>query len=126
MARPARILVVDDEPRVAELVARVLAAAGHVVDTAANGRVALARIHERDGYDLILCDFRMPELDGLALYRELATREPALLGRIVFMTGWVQDADIAEFVARTGAPCLAKPFTLDELRGVVGRILTGS
>ncbi|MBI3629004.1 MAG: response regulator [Candidatus Rokubacteria bacterium] len=121
-SRGKRVLVVDDEWWLADLAREILTADGHEVDTASNGRGALRKIQERP-YDLIVCDVRMPELDGPSLYRELARHEPDPLGRFVFMTGAAHDAATAAFLEQTGAPCLRKPFTVDDLRHVTQRIL---
>ena len=120
-SRGKRILVVDDEWWLAYLVRDMLTADGHEVDTASNGRVALRKMQERP-YDLIVCDVRMPELDGTGVYRELAQHQPDLLGRFVFMTGFA-DAATASFLEQTGAPCLRKPFTADSLRQVTHQVL---
>ena len=66
----------DDEPGIAKALTRLLRRDGHTVDTAANGRLALAKLQER-AYDLILSDLRMPELDGPGLYRALAQQRVA-------------------------------------------------
>ncbi len=116
------VLVVDDEPEIAAVLAEMLSADGHEVDTAANGRIALARLEERT-YDLILSDLRMPELDGVGLYRELERQRPELLSRLIFLTGDELRPDTTEFLERTGAPALAKPFDADAVRRVVQRAL---
>ncbi len=121
--RSAQILVVDDEPLIVQLVADMLAAEGYAVDTAANGLLALEHIQRRS-YDLILSDLRMPELDGLALYRELAWQRPELLRRIIFVSGTIEDPDYQKFLAETGAAVLPKPFSLEELRRLAERMLT--
>jgi len=114
------ILVVDDEAEVAEVLAEMLSADGHRVETAENGAVALDKLRARGyAYDLILCDLRMPELDGPGLYEELQRRDPRLCRRIVFLTGDVLSPSIAEFLERTGAASLDKPFALEEVRRVV-------
>jgi len=110
-----RVLVVDDEPWIAELLARMLAADGHEVDTAPNGAVALARVRERS-YDLIVCDLRMPELDGQGFYQALERSHPELLPRVVFITGSAIDAPIERFLHSTRAPFLNKPFTQEDVR----------
>ncbi len=117
-----RILVVDDEPEVADVLAEMLAADGHEVETAANGALALDRLRER-ACDLIVSDLRMPELDGPGLYRELERRHPELCGRVIFLTGDTLSPEITGFLERIGAPSLGKPFTLDEVRRVVQRAL---
>jgi CheY-like chemotaxis protein len=77
---------VDDEPVIANALARLLRRDGRTVDTAANGSLALMKLQER-AYDLILSDLRMPELDGSGLYRALETRYPQLCQRFIFLTG---------------------------------------
>ena len=109
-----RILVVDDEAPLSALIAEILSAEGHRVDTAPNGLAALARVEHND-YDLILSDIRMPELDGPGFYRELQRRRPDLLSRIAFVTGSAQNVCMEEFLEKTGAPILLKPFRMEQL-----------
>jgi PAS domain S-box-containing protein len=106
--RRARILVVDDEPEVGQLLIDILEGDGHRVDRASSGREALKRLAERE-VDLILSDLRMPDLDGPALYRELAARRPELLARLVFMTGDTLGGDMTGFLTETGVRVLEKP-----------------
>lgn len=73
--RGRRVLVVDDEPLIARLLAEILTGDGHEVVTAPNGAVALEKLQE-GVFDLILSDMWMPELDGFALYRELQKHQP--------------------------------------------------
>ncbi len=120
--RRHRILVVDDEPLVTLLVAEALALEGHEVDTAKNGREALERI-SACAYDAILSDLRMPELDGVGLYRELDQRNPGLLRRIAFVSGTTQPVEYASFLEETGVPVLRKPFAIDDLQRLVRRLL---
>jgi two-component system NtrC family sensor kinase len=122
---PKAILVVDDEPEIAAMLAELLERAGHRVDVAANGAVALDML-ERKGYDLILTDTKMPMLDGVEFYRTLERRFPQLCRRLMFVTGDVLDQEKRQFLAATGAPCLAKPFDLDEVRRVVHRMLASA
>ncbi|MBI2879355.1 MAG: response regulator [Candidatus Rokubacteria bacterium] len=103
--RGQAILVVDDEPEVADVLAEMLAADGHQVEVADDGASALDSLQTRS-YDLILSDLRMPQLDGPGLYRELARRRPDLLPRVVFLTGDTLSPEITAFLNETGAPCL--------------------
>lgn len=119
---PKSILVVDDEPVIVSLLAEVLSREGHEVDTAPNGLLALDKLKERS-YNLILCDLKMPKLDGEGLYQEVMRRHPALRSRFVFVTGSALDPDTLTFLQQTGAPTLSKPFTVDELRRVVRQAL---
>ena len=120
--RRALILVVDDEPLVAGLMADVLVTEGHEVDIAKNGREALEKIAARS-YDLIVSDLRMPELDGVGLYRELERIRPTLLGRLLFVSGTTEPPEYASFLEATHAPVLSKPFRLEDLRRFVQRAL---
>jgi len=120
--RGKTILVVDDEPEVADVLAELLAADGHQVETAANGVQALDKLRER-AYDLIVSDLRMPELDGPGLYRELERRDPRLLRRLIFLTGDTLRPESREFLERTRAPSLTKPFDVAEVRRVVEQAL---
>jgi len=121
-SRPGRILVVDDEPEVAGLLVEIARLEGHTVDTAVNGVEALEKI-DHETYDLILTDTKMPILDGQGFYQEVGRRHPALLSRIIFVSGDVLDADKRAFLEHTGASTLAKPFDLEEVRQVIRRLL---
>ena len=118
----AAILLVDDEAGIAKAVPRLLQREGHTVDTAANGRLALAKLQERT-YDLILCDLRMPELDGPGLYRALEQHAPALCRRFIFLTGDTLNPEIQHFLEHSGVPRLTKPFTAAEVRHAVAQAL---
>jgi len=116
------ILVVDDEPTVAGVLAEMLSLDGHQVEIATNGVMALDKLQERS-YDLILSDLRMPELDGPGLYRELASRHPKLLRHIIFLTGDALSPQVQTFLEQTQVPSLHKPFTLEGLRRVIHQVL---
>jgi two-component system NtrC family sensor kinase len=117
-----RILVVDDEPDVAGVLVDLLKAAHEQVETVSDGRAALEKLGQAE-YDLILCDVRMPGLDGPDLYKVLGKTHPQLLSRFVFLTGDTLNPESREFVQQTGAPCLGKPFDFDEVYRVIGRAL---
>ena len=109
-----RVLVVEDEPALATAVADALTDAGFVVDRAGDGEEALAFVRERL-YDLVVCDLKMPRLDGRAFYRAIAATAPDLAQRVIFVTGDVVAADAARFLEETGCRWLAKPFRLGDL-----------
>jgi DNA-binding NtrC family response regulator len=121
----ARILVVDDEPGIAGVLAEVLQLDGHTVETVGNGEAALEKL-AAGRYDLILSDVRMPDLDGPALYREIKRRRPDLVRQFIFLTGDIMSPETLQFLAETAVPCLSKPFTLEMVREVVQRVLTAS
>jgi CheY-like chemotaxis protein len=112
------MLVVDDEPDVAGVLADVLTVDGNSVDTAENGIAALEKLRGRH-YDLILSDLRMPELDGPGLFAEVERLHPDLLARMVFLTGDTLGPESRDFLARTGARSVVKPFVIEDVRRVV-------
>jgi PAS domain S-box-containing protein len=119
-----RILVVDDEPEVAESLAEILGMDGHDVDLADSGVTALERIAETD-YDLILTDLRMPKMDGLTLYREIEKNHPHLCSRIAVVTGNSLEAAASDFLKETGLRWLEKPFAPADIDKVVKEVLGG-
>jgi len=121
-ARTATILVIDDEPGIASTLVHVLSRSGHAVDTAFNGRLALGKLAER-AFDLILCDLRMPELDGPAFYQELVRHHPQLLPRIIFLKGDTLSPEARAFLEQVGGACLHKPFRAAEVRRIVHQVL---
>lgn len=116
------ILVVDDEPGIVGALAYLLRRHGYHVDTATNGRLALGKLQERT-YDLILCDLRMPELDGPGLYQELEKRLPHILPRMIFLTGDTLSPEAREFLEKVGGARLNKPFRAAEVRRIVFQAL---
>ena len=110
VARAKTILIIDDEPGITHALAHLLRRDGHTVETAADGRLALAKCQVQD-YELILCDLRMPELDGPGFYQALQHHHPHLCQRIIFLTGDTLCPETQEFLEHTGAPRLTKPFT---------------
>src|SRR2546427_9815355 len=121
-ATSRRILVVDDELDIVNLLVEILTRDGHEADTAPNGAVALSLVEGRE-YDLILCDLRMPVLDGPGFYRELQRRRPELLRRLGFITREALSASMAAFLAEAARPRLPKPFSGPEIREIVARAL---
>lgn len=110
-----RVLAVDDEPSVRELLTRALHSVGHEVATAADGAEALRMVYVED-YDAIITDMKMPGLGGAELYQCMTGLKPELAQRILFLTGDLASPDTKSFLETTGKPVLTKPFTLDELR----------
>jgi CheY-like chemotaxis protein len=108
------VLVVEDEAALGAAVAESLGDAGFVVDRAGDGEEAIERIKGR-AYDLIICDLKMPRVDGMAFYRMLERDAPDMARRILFVTGDVAGTDAERFLEDTGCRWLAKPFRLKDL-----------
>ena len=120
--RGARVLLVEDERSLAAVVVETLETAGLTVDHAGDGEEALARLRQNT-YDVIVCDLKMPRVDGMTLYRAIAATTPALARRVIFVTGDVAGTDAERFLEDSGCRWLAKPFRLGELLRAVRETL---
>jgi len=121
----ARILLVDDNPIVSQVIIDILSLDGYGVDTAPNGIAALEKMEGRR-YDLVLTDLHMPEMDGAGLYRELAKRQTRPRQKIIFLTGSAGTSETHRLVQDTGLPVLRKPFNLVELLELVQKALVAA
>ena len=120
--RLLRVLVVDDEESILHLVEEVLKVEGHKVETALSGVDALGLI-ERNPYDVIVCDWKMPGLSGINLFQELLQKDPKSAKRVLFMTGDLIKGNFQEFLQKHFLTCLSKPFALREFHLAIARIL---
>jgi two-component system NtrC family sensor kinase len=120
---PRTALVVDDEVELAGILARMLAELGFRCDLAATGREAQRLLSESD-YDVILCDLRMPDMDGAALYDWLKENRSHLCQHTGFVTGDALSGAAGSFLGRSGRPILEKPFLPSELRRFVATLTT--
>ena len=118
-----RILVVDDEDNLRDVLVEVLKRDGHEVDSAADGAECLRRVEE-SRYDLVITDLRMPGLEGPALYHALRQRYAENPPRVIFMSANTGIEEYARFLADAGEPALEKPFNLADMRQVVLQVLT--
>ena len=103
----APILVVEDEAALAAAVTDALRDVGYVVEHAADGEEALVKVREQS-FDLVVCDLKMPRLDGKAFYRTLAAVAPGLAKRVIFVTGDVAGTDAETFLEESGCRWLGK------------------
>ena len=110
------MLVVDDEPHILHYMHATLEAWGHVPVVAQERRARRLELADREQFDLVISDLRMPELGGREFYEELARRHPALAARLVFSTGDTVRGDTLAFLESLDRPYLHKPFSLAELR----------
>ncbi len=121
-AERSRILVVDDESEVAELIRDMLESAGHEVAVAESGAVALELL-DTARFDAVVSDLRMPDMDGAELWREVGRLHPALAGRMMFITGDTLSPGARDFLGATGCPKLDKPFSKADLVAGVSALL---
>jgi DNA-binding response OmpR family regulator len=119
---PARILVVEDEPTVAQLIVDILQEEGHHAEAVLDSQEGLARL-SRDPYDLVICDLRMPALDGRAFHQALAWAGSPMQDRVLFVTGDTLSPATLDFLEPNHLPYLAKPFLVEELTFAVNHQL---
>jgi len=120
-SRRARILIVDDDGRVAQSIRLVLAM--HDATVVDSARRALALLEAGERFDLVLCDLMMTDMTGMDLYDAIVERAPEVIPRMVFMTGGAFTAAASDFLARVPNERLEKPFSPTVLRELVERYL---
>ena len=123
MATPSdyRILVVDDEIAVLEVMADILAGAGWSIDAIKSPLEAISRV-KRTRYDALVLDLYMPEMPGLLVHAKLKFLDRGLWERTVFVSGHLESADLERALA--GSPrFVPKPFRAEALIGMVGMAL---
>jgi CheY-like chemotaxis protein len=119
-----RVMVVDDEPLVAEMLSRTLRR-DHEITVESSGRDALRRIHDGARFDAIVSDVMMPNMTGIELLEELRRVAPDQARRLIFLSGGVFSAQTRVRLDELGAPQLAKPVNTGELRSWVARVAAG-
>lgn len=117
---PPRVLVVDDEPMLANLVRHVLERE-YDVTVAHSGTDALERILFNEAFDVVLCDVRLPGLTGRELLEAVRDAAPEQAARFVFMSGGLEDPE-ADFVRDNGLVLVQKPFGIGQLRRLVADV----
>ncbi len=117
---PPRVLVVDDEASIRELLSKTLALAEYEVDTARDGRAAIERLR-LGHYDLLIADLKMPGIDGLSLIRE-AKRLKADLP-VIIITGFSTESSAIEAVNLGVSGYLTKPFRVPQVLAAAARAL---
>lgn len=117
-----RVLVVEDELALGEAVAAALADEGFRAERASDGEEALLKLRGRH-YDVIVCDLKMPKLDGMEFFREVSAKMPHVARRLIFMTGDVAGTDAERFLEESGCRWVPKPFRLRDLVRAAREIL---
>jgi CheY-like chemotaxis protein len=115
-----RILVVDDEPLVCEAVKAVLRFDGHEVETAGNGKEALA-LYEQGKFDVIITDYSMPQMRGDELANAIKARTPDQ--RIIMITAYAETMPASNNRLAAVDSLVSKPFRLEDLREAIATVL---
>ncbi|HTV38990.1 MAG TPA: ATP-binding protein [Candidatus Sulfotelmatobacter sp.] len=117
-----RVLIIDDEEPILNLLHDDFVVRGYEVEVAGNGQTALSKLEENH-FDLAFCDWRMPGLTGQQVYEQLRRTNPRFCERVIFITGDVINAQMRQFLEAERRPCLTKPFSLSELHSTVEAVL---
>jgi len=118
-----RILVVDDEPDVLDVIRALLAEAGFDVTAYSSATEALKKAKVRR-FDAIVLDLYMPEMSGLLFHAKLKVLNPKLAARTLFVSGYVSKEEVRQYLT-TNARFLQKPFDSSELVQAVGELVSG-
>jgi len=110
-----RVLVIDDDRQIAEMVSRWLNRAGIAAQLHTDAREALRRISDGEDFDLILCDLKMPGMSGMAFYEALKGVDPEAAERVRFLTGGAGTSREARFVTEMSGRCREKVIKEEEL-----------
>jgi signal transduction histidine kinase len=119
------VLVIDDEEAILQMMREELTRRGYEVEMATSGEAGLNRLN-KNNCDVVFCDWKMPGLNGRQVYESLRTTKPDLCRRVVFITGDVINEPMREFLQKEERLCLAKPFTLVEVRRAIRTVLAAA
>ncbi len=119
---PKRILVVDDEVHIRDILQEYLAEENFQVETASDGFAALELLG-RKTFDLIITDIKMPRIDGRLLYEAIRRQSPELARRVIFATGDTLSRETNRFIEKTGNPNLRKPIKLEKVLQAIDAVL---
>lgn len=122
LVRGKRILVVDDEKYILDFFVEIFNTLPMDVDTASDGRIAMQKIISAE-YDLVISDFKMPEMSGRELFSWIKENRPHLASRIIFVTGDTVSVETRSFFEDNHNRYLAKPFKIEEVKEVIQQTL---
>src|SRR5688572_5021615 len=117
--QPLVILLVEDEPDIAEPIAEALRREGHHLTVVSHGDRALKRLEE-EVFDLLICDIRLPGADGLSIFRRVREAQPE--AKVILMSAYGSVAEAVAAVKDHAVDYLAKPFAMSELLGAVHQV----
>lgn len=119
-----RILILDDEPLLAEMLAEILELIG-CSSTFCHSATEALKLLEKESFDLIISDFKMPGMNGQQFYEAVKQKKPEVAQRIMFMTADMKSDEMQAFLRATGNAHLEKPFTLNSVKQTVLEALAG-
>ncbi len=121
-ARLGKLLLVDDEAGIREVMTETLRRAGHEVDSAGDGEAALKMLKGKN-YDCVVSDVKMPGMDGPALHQEVRRMDAGLGERFIFISGDSVNSETRNYLSQFDNPCLDKPLNPGELEEQLQKLL---
>ncbi|MFA6001288.1 MAG: ATP-binding protein, partial [Thermoleophilia bacterium] len=120
--RLGKVLLVDDEAAIRQVLTQTLRRAGHEVETANNGEVALKMLKKKH-YDCVVSDVKMPGMDGPSLHQAVRATDPKAAGTFIFISGDTVSPETSSYLETVDNPTLAKPFEPGALEKVLQKML---
>ena len=117
-----RILIVDDESQIVDLLKEYLRGAGFEVDAAGDAAGALELIRNQI-FDAAVVDFNLPDMNGVMLHRQIRQMDPELANRTIFMSGFLQADTNIDYYTAFGGGFLAKPFDVRDVVDAIRSVL---
>jgi len=121
--RKRHVLIVEDELELAQAYKQLLEEHHYDVSTAPNGVLALKQILRKE-VDAIVCDLKMPQLEGDLFYATVERTKPYLAQRFIFITGYADDPKYQPFLKQVKSPVLRKPVPIEKLLEELDKLLT--
>ena len=118
-------LLVDDDSQMIDILSKYLTAEGCYTEKALDGKLALEKMNNTP-FDFILCDVKMPGMDGVTFYQQLKGIGSPYLDKVIFITGDTMSHEILEFLKSINNPLLNKPFGLDDVKEAIRRLIANS
>jgi two-component system NtrC family sensor kinase len=122
LAQAADVLVVEDEAALRSVFLEVLTINGHRPTAASTGHAAIELL-ARESFDVIVLDLRLPDADGKTVWQWIRRHRPALVERVVFMTGDTLSPGSHQFLQDAGRPVLPKPVSMEQFARMVDTVL---
>ncbi|RMF97115.1 MAG: PAS domain S-box protein, partial [Candidatus Schekmanbacteria bacterium] len=118
----SKILIIDDDEIVASVMSEILKREGHFVERSSNGNDGIKKIL-KDDFDAVICDIKMPVMDGKKVYSFLAKNKPDIIDKFLIVTGDTFNSETANFLSKNKIPTIEKPFEKKTLIEKVNDIL---
>jgi two-component system response regulator AtoC len=118
-------LLVDDDSQMIGLLSKYFETEGCYTEKALNGKSALEKMNNMS-FDFILCDVKMPGMNGVTFYQQLKGTGSPYLDKVIFITGATTSHEIQEFLKSINNPLLNKPFGLDDVKEAIRRLIANS